>query len=104
MNEELDDPAKVRPEFSDDVSLTEQDTEYAVAHAIPPMETRVRHWHHWRTAGILCAIAGLIMLIAGHYTDTGHAMQIGGFFILAGAVIFTVGTIGGWITRRRPLD
>lgn len=69
-----------------------------------PLAERLRHWHHWRTGGILVALAGVIMLIAGHFSATGRAMAIGGFFILSGAVIFTVGVIGGWITREKPLD
>ncbi len=83
--------------------LTEQDQDYT-AHTPPPLEARIRHWRHWRTGGVLTSTAGVIMLIAGHFTDTGRAMQVGGFFILAGAVVFTVGVIGGWITRERPLD
>lgn len=71
---------------------------------VPPVEARVRHWHHWRTGGLVVSTAGVIMLIAGHFTRTGRAMEIGGFFILAGAVLFTCGVIGGWITRERPLD
>lgn len=104
MSEERDDPAKVRQELSDEAALTEQDTEYAVTRQIPSLEKRVRHWHHWRMGGILCAVGGVIMLIAGHFAGSGRAMQVGGFFILAGAVAFTVGVIGGWLTRQHPLD
>ena len=87
----------------DEVRRTEQDQEYEPGKR-PPVEERVRHWHHWRTGGVLTAAAGVAMLIGGHFGGSGRAMQIGGFLILAGAVIFTVGTIGGWITRERPLD
>ena len=102
MNEH-DDPAQLRPELANDVSMTEQDEEYA-ARPIPPVEQRVRHWHHWRTGGLLTAIAGVILFICGFYSKTKLAMQLGGFLILAGAVVFTAGVIGGWITRQRPLD
>ncbi|MGH8274284.1 MAG: hypothetical protein ACRES9_08560 [Gammaproteobacteria bacterium] len=103
MNDKQDDPAKTRPELSDETELTEQDTEYA-ARTIPPLEERIRHWHHWRTGGILCALAGIFLIIGGHFGASGRAMQVGGFIILAGAVIFTVGIIGGWTSRQRPLD
>jgi hypothetical protein len=76
--------------------------EHAAARA--PVEQRVRHWHHWRTGGILTAIAGVAMLIGGALSHAGLAMEFGGFFMLAGAVIFTVGVIGGWLTREVPLD
>ncbi len=102
-NREPDNVAKSRPEFPDEAALTEQDTEYR-ANTIPPLEKRLRHWHHWRTGGILCALAGIFMIIGGHFGGSGRAMQIAGFLILAGAVVFTVGVIGGWITRQRPLD
>lgn len=98
-----DDPSKSRQELLDEADITEQDTEY-VAHTIPPLGERVRHWHHWRTAGLVCALAGIFLIIGGHFGASGRAMQIGGFVILAGAVIFTVGVIGGWVTRQRPLD
>jgi len=88
---------------TDPPAVTEQDREYR-AEPLPSVEQRVRHWHHWRTGGILTSVAGVAMLIGGHFGDSGRAMQIGGFLILAGAVVFTVGTIGGWITRERPLD
>lgn len=81
----------------------EQDTEYE-HHEIPPVKERIRHWHHFRNGGLLCSAAGVIMLIAGHFAGSGRSMQIGGFLILAGAVIFTVGVIGGWVTHERPLD
>lgn len=70
----------------------------------PPLEQRVRHWHHWRTGGILTAVGGVALLIGGALSHTGLAMEFGGFFMLAGAVIFTVGVIGGWLTRAAPLD
>lgn len=69
-----------------------------------PLEERVRHWHHWRTSGILTSAGGVVLIIAGHFSGSGRAMQVGGFFMLAGAVIFTVGVIGGWLTRAKPLD
>lgn len=84
-------------------AVTEQDEKYR-SRPLPPLEERVRHWHHWRIGGLVTAAAGVIMLIAGHFSGSGHAMQVGGFFILAGAVVFTVGVIGGWLTRERPLD
>lgn len=70
----------------------------------PPVEERVRHWHHWRSGGILTAVGGVAMLIGGSLSHTGLAMEFGGFFMLAGAVIFTVGVIGGWLARAAPLD
>lgn len=90
-------------EIADRAGVTEQDREYD-PEPLAPVEERIRHWHHWRNGGLLCALAGVIMLIAGHFADSGRAMQIGGFFILAGAVVFTVGVIGGWVTHERPLD
>lgn len=84
-------------------AVTEQDREYE-HHEIPPMRERVKHWHHWRNGGLLCSAAGVLMLIAGHFAGSGRSMQIAGFLILAGAVVFTVGVIGGWITHERPLD
>ncbi|MDN5864256.1 MAG: DUF3040 domain-containing protein [Gammaproteobacteria bacterium] len=103
MNDEADSASKARPELPDEAALTEQDEEYQ-ARTIPPVQQRVRHWRRWRTAGILCALAGIFMLIGGHFGGSGRAMSVAGFLILAGAVIFTVGVIGGWITRQRPLD
>jgi len=103
MSEQTDDPSKSRPELPDEADITEQDEEYN-PHLIPKVTQRVRHWHHWRLAGILCALAGIFMLIGGHFGGSGRAMSIAGFLILAGAVIFTIGAIGGWITRQRPLD
>jgi len=90
-------------EIADKAGLTEQDEDYQ-SQPLEPVEERIRHWHHWRNGGLLCALAGVIMLIAGHFADSGRSMQIGGFFILAGAVVFTVGVIGGWVTHERPLD
>lgn len=99
MNEP-DDPGRAR---DDRPGVTEQDEEYR-PRPVQPLEQRVRHWRHWRIGGLLTAAAGVIMLIAGHFSGSGRAMQVGGFFILAGAVVFTVGVIGGWLTRERPLD
>lgn len=84
-------------------AVTEQDEDYR-PRPLPPLEERVRHWRRWRRGGLLTAAAGVVMLIAGHFSGSGRAMQVGGFFILAGAVVFTVGAIGGWLTRERPLD
>jgi hypothetical protein len=44
------------------------------------------------------------MLIAGHFFSSGRVMQIAGFLILAGAVVFTIGVIGSWVSHERPLD
>ncbi len=71
---------------------------------LSPVEERIRHWHYWRNGGLLCSGAGAIMLIAGHFSGSERAMQIAGFLILAGAVVFTVGVIGGWVTHERPFD
>lgn len=87
----------------DKAGLTEQDRDYE-PEPLEPLEKRIRHWHHFRNGGLLCALAGVIMLIAGHFSDSGRSMQIAGFLILAGAVVFTVGVIGGWVTHERPLD
>jgi hypothetical protein len=100
---EPDKPARTRPEMPDEAALTEQDQEYA-DRAIPPLAQRLRHWHHWRTLGLVCALAGIFMLIGGRFGGSGRAMQVGAFIILAGAVVFTAGVIGGWVTRQRPLD
>ncbi|MGH8161978.1 MAG: hypothetical protein ACRESR_07545 [Gammaproteobacteria bacterium] len=102
-NLEPDKPAKSRPELPNEAALTEQDTEYR-ARTIPPLEQRLRHWHHWRTGGILCALAGIFMIIGSAFSSARYAMEVGAFVILAGAVSFTVGVIGGWTTRQRPLD
>lgn len=90
-------------EVADKAGLTEQDLEYR-HEPLEPVEKRIRHWHHFRNGGLFCAIGGVIMLIAGHFADSGRSMQIAGFLILAGAVVFTVGVIGGWVTHERPLD
>lgn len=103
MNENVDDPSKARPELPDEADLTEQDLMYQ-AHTIDPVDKRVRHWHHWRTWGILCALAGIFMLIGGNFADSKLAMQLSALFILSGAILFVVGVIGGWVTRQRPLD
>lgn len=103
MDEQADDPSKSRPELPDEADLTEQDEEYQ-AHLIPGMEKRVRHWHHWRIVGVVCALAGIFMLIGGNFGGSDTAMQIAGFIILSGAIIFAIGIIGGWVTRQRPLD
>lgn len=87
-------------EISDKTGVTGQDEEYAAQQ--PP--ERIHHWHHWRNGGLLCSGAGIIMLIAGHFPGSERAVQIAGFLILAGAVVFTVGVIGGWVTHGRPLD
>jgi|GEM_PF-2286183 len=98
---------QTRNEATDEIvnkaGLTEQDEEYE-SQPLQPVEERIRHWHHWRNGGLLCALAGVIMLIAGHFAASGRSMQIAGFLILAGAVVFTVGVIGGWVTHERPLD
>ena len=92
-----------RSEIIEKTALTEQDEQYE-KHEIPPTRERIRHWHHWRNGGLFCSIAGVVMLIAGHFAGSGRSMQIGGFLILSGAVIFTVAVIGGWVTHERPLD
>lgn len=69
-----------------------------------PLEERVRRWHHWRTGGILTSVGGVAMIIGGALSRAGLAMEFGGFFMLSGAVIFTVGVIGGWLTQERPLE
>lgn len=99
----MNEPDEPAPPRDQGPGITEQDEDYR-PRSLPPLEERVRHWRHWRTGGLLTAAAGVIMLIAGHFSGSGRAMQVGGFFILAGAVIFTVGVIGGWLTRERPLD
>lgn len=83
--------------------ITEQEKDYETE-TLPPLKQRLRHWHRWKIAGLLVAVAGVAMLIGGHLAHTGRAMQVGGFFILCGAIIYVVGTIGSWITRERPLD
>ncbi|HEX5314791.1 MAG TPA: hypothetical protein VFX38_07820, partial [Gammaproteobacteria bacterium] len=98
-----DDPASPRPELDDSAAITEQDEEYA-SRSIPPVTRRVRYWHIYRGAGIVTACAGVVMMIAGHFADSHRSMQIAGFLILSGAVVFTIGVIGSWITRQRPLD
>lgn len=103
MSEEQASEQVTRDEVADKVGLTEEDKEYE-SEPLPPVEERIRHWHHWRNGGLVCSGAGVVMLIAGHYAGSGRAMQIAGFLILAGAMIFTVGVIGGWITHERPLD
>ena len=90
-------------EIADKTGVTGQDEEYE-AQPLPPVEERIRHWHHWRNSELLCSGAGVIMLIAGHFSGSERAMQIAGFLILAGAVVFTVGAIGGWITHEQPFD
>lgn len=100
MNEEH---THERDEIAEKAGLTEQDKDY-VAQPRPPVEERIRHWRHWRTGGLLCSGSGVLMLIGGHFGGSGRAMEIAGFLILAGAVIFTVGVIGGWATHERPLD
>lgn len=103
MSQEHTPDTAARNEVIDKVGATEQDEEYE-SQPLPPVKDRIRHWHHWRNGGLVCSAAGVVMLIAGHFTGSGRAMQIGGFLILAGAVVFTVGVIGGWITHERPLD
>lgn len=100
-NQELN--ARENSDIADKAAITEQDEQYE-RQEIPSMRERIRHWRHWRNGGILCSIAGVIMLIAGHFAGSGRSMQIGGFLILSGAVIFTVAVIGGWVTHERPLD
>jgi hypothetical protein len=102
-SEQMDDTSKYRYELPDEADVTEQDEEYHT-HLVPRVAQRVRHWHHWRLAGIGCALAGIFMLIGGHFGGSGRAMSIAGFLILAGALVFAIGVIGGWITRQRPLD
>lgn len=103
MSQDHTPDAATRDEDVDKAGFTEQDEEYR-DQPLPPVEERIRHWHHWRNGGLVCSGAGIVMLIAGHFAASGRAMQIAGFLILAGAVIFTVGVIGGWITHERPLD
>ncbi len=86
-------------EVAGKTDVTEQDAKHE-ARPLPPVEERIRHWHYWRNGGLLCSGAGVIMLIAGHFSGSARAMQIAGFLILAGAVVFTVGMIGGWITHE----
>jgi hypothetical protein len=103
MSDSYDTSANEKAEIANKAGVTEQDLEYE-HHEIPPVEQRVRHWHHFRNGGLLSSAAGVAMLIAGHFAGSGRSMQIGGFLILAGAVVFTVGVIGGWVTHERPLD
>ena len=103
MSEDDKTNATEQTDVAGKAGVTEQDMEYE-HHEIPPMAERIRHWHHYRNGGVLCSAAGVIMLIAGHFAGSGRSMQIGGFLILAGAVVFTVGVIGGWVTHDRPLD
>ena len=103
MSEDDKTRAPEQGEVASKAGLTEQDMEYE-HHEVPPVTERIRHWHHFRNGGLLCSAAGVVMLIAGHFAGSGRAMQIGGFLILAGAVVFTVGVIGGWVTHERPLD
>ncbi len=86
-------------EVADKTDVTEQDEKHE-AHPLPPIEERIRHWYYWRNGGLLCSGAGVIMLIAGYFSGSARAIQIAGFLILAGAVIFTVGVIGSWITHE----
>lgn len=103
MSHDDETSAMEQAEIANKTGVTEQDKEYQ-HHEIPPVQQRIRHWHHFRNGGLLCSAAGVAMLIAGHFAGSGRSMQIGGFLILAGAVIFTVGVIGGWVTHERPLD
>lgn len=103
MNVEENSTKQQPDEHPKTAEVTQQDQDYQ-HRKIPPVGQRVRHWHHVRNGGLLCSAAGVSMLLAGHFAGSGRAMQIGVFFILAGAVVFTVGVIGGWVTRERPLD
>lgn len=103
MDDEADNAAKSRQDLPDEAELTEHDTAYQ-ARTIPPLKKRLRYWHRWRLSGIICALLGIFMMIGGAFGDSGRAMQVAGFVILAGAVLFTIGAIGGWLTRKRPLD
>ncbi len=103
MSDSDETSATEQDDIANKTGVTEQDLEYE-HHEIPPVEKRIRHWHHFRNGGLLCSAAGVAMLIAGHFAGSGRSMQIGGFLILAGAVVFTVGVIGGWVTHERPLD
>ena len=103
MSDSNETSAVEQAEIASKAGVTEQDMEYE-HHEIPPVDQRIRHWHHFRNGGLTCSAAGVIMLIAGHLAGSGRSMQIGGFLILAGAVVFTVGVIGGWVTHERPLD
>lgn len=88
---------------ADSAGITEQEKDYE-PETLPPLIQRLRHWRRWKILGLLIGVAGVAMLIGGRLADTGRAMQVGGFLILCGAIIFVVGTIGSWITRERPLD
>jgi hypothetical protein len=103
MNEDQSQDTASPNEVADKAGVTAQDEKHE-ARPLPPVEERIRHWHYWRNGGLLCSGAGIIMLIAGHFSGNERAMQIAGFLILAGAVVFTVGVIGGWITHEQPLD
>ncbi len=90
-------------EIAGKTGVTEQNKKHE-ARPLPPVEERIRHWHYWRNGGLLCSGAGAIMLIAGHFSGSERAVQIAWFLIMGGAVVFTVGVIGGWVTHEQPLD
>ena len=48
------------------------------ASPLPSIEKRIRHWHYWRNSGLLCSGAGIIMLVAGHFSGSGRTIQIAG--------------------------
>lgn len=85
-------------------AVTAQDEDYQGNSSRPSLQERVRHWERFLYSGLGVGFAGVMLIVSGHFTKTYRAMDIGGFFIFSGAVLFTAGVLGKWLTRANPLD